>query len=415
MVALRDALKSDESLATLSEDTLNDGVLRALLVRSCTGQAEFMITDSESGADCWKVLKQEAEDDSPARRATITNMYNGIFLTDNRNFEIKRHIAKLDNLVRLLKATGCELDDNTKSNRLLTSLMTNEYYINFVKTLRRQHLSYQELKRELIDDSYQAKHMFKELNRYSNTQKSSQATSDQSSKEMQENSQKPSPALLNMNKRKGNFGGKRLSGRCYNCNIYGHRAMECRRRYGGASEDFDRSKWPYTPEKTRKQGNENYEDNKRRKAVTLMFKAGPKSSELTLKKPLILDTGASDHVAVDPDRILDITDFHEEVISATQVVQVAQRCEAHFELPYLSLVLTDAIYIPTGEYNLISVGKAILNGSIPKFENNGKTLSLTLPNGQTLVGRRNSSNLWKVKRIKKALPRLLNLSAHKRI
>jgi len=84
MVALRDALKSDESLATLSEDTLNDGVLRALLVRSCTGQAEFMITDSESGAECWIVLKQEAEDVSPARRATNTNMFNGISLTDNK-------------------------------------------------------------------------------------------------------------------------------------------------------------------------------------------------------------------------------------------------------------------------------------------------------------------------------------------
>jgi len=54
MVTLRNALKDNDALEQLKSDTLNDGVLRALLIRTCTDQAEFIITDYESGADAWR-------------------------------------------------------------------------------------------------------------------------------------------------------------------------------------------------------------------------------------------------------------------------------------------------------------------------------------------------------------------------
>ncbi|MEL7338896.1 MAG: hypothetical protein AAGM67_00315, partial [Bacteroidota bacterium] len=411
MVTLRNALKDNDALEQLKSDTQNDGVLRALLIRTCTDQAEFIITDYESGADAWRALKNEAEDDSPARRATITSMYNAVFLENTEPIDIQKHIAKLDNLARLLKATGCEINDGQKVNRLLASLLSNDYYVNFVKAQRRRNFTYQQLKQELMDDYYQFLHMFKELNRYSATQKAQNQVGDQFTRRQNRNlanvrfhptSTSPPPALLNV-KRKGGFKGRRLGGRCYNCNIFGHRAIDCRRQYGGASADFDKTKWRYTPQKVRdEQGNGEDSNSKRRKTYAMMLKTNIVEEinySTSASKPLILDTGASDHVASDPEFITELSDFHEEVVSATHVVRVAQRCTARYELRNLTLVLRDALYIPTAEYNLVSVGKAIQNGSIPRFQNNGKVLKLTLSSGQTLIGRRNSSNLWRVQRI----------------
>ncbi|MEL7341444.1 MAG: hypothetical protein AAGM67_13265, partial [Bacteroidota bacterium] len=39
-------------------------------------------------------------------------------------------------------------------------------------------------------------------------------------------------------------------------------------------------------------------------------------------KPIILDTGATDHVVVDPDTIGEISPLKEEVVSATQTTMV---------------------------------------------------------------------------------------------
>ncbi|MEL7341443.1 MAG: hypothetical protein AAGM67_13260 [Bacteroidota bacterium] len=178
---LRDAINSDKAQLPEEGFTVNDGLLKALLIRSCTEQAEFLISDCETGCEAWNTLKDDAEDRSPARRATITVRYDGIFLTGTKNHKIKEHIQKIDNLARLLKATGAEPSDDAKVNRLLSSLMANEYYQNFVKTLRRQNLTYKSLKKELIDDYYQSTHMFEELQRFLQTQTSSQTQDEDDS------------------------------------------------------------------------------------------------------------------------------------------------------------------------------------------------------------------------------------------
>lgn len=332
-------LSAEQKTTHIAQYTKNDKACKSQIVRRVAESHLEYVMDQATAFDIWVNLSNHFARKGVAsqlliRKALLSMKFNQAKET------IEAHFLKFDGMIRDLRSTGATLEEtDVVCHLLLTMPSEYETVVTAIETMHAEQLTLSFVKRRLQEE---------ELKK-------------QSGKRVKSEVQSSTAFAAGRGKSKTNFSQNKTKYKCHGCGETGHFRADCPKIHKGQHSKNTHSRQANIAAEVTSE-----EDDTQDHRYCFSAYIGKKSEDSVW----CLDSGASEHLVSNDKFLKNVKNLKSPVkiksaksgamLISSKVGEIHVKSLVENEL--IDIVITDVLYVPGLETNLLSVRKLEING-----------------------------------------------------